>query len=544
MNNCTSAGSVSSLLLSSSAFFAKAIYDLHVSRDDLATMMSVAAVGGSIVTLTVATAGVAVVSLLRRINSSVGLAQPTKEMLKEEEPEKNCALFRHLPHLSERLAWRSLGAVKKTPIHRLQLPGMNNANLTLEIFIKREDLSHPEYGGNKVRTLQHQLAVCESRRIAGEKAFQQLVSIGSGGSNQVVATAVHARKLGWDGIPKKNQDGTVSANNINASWFDADEPDMDNTLNMLSVLSFPNVGFTFDWGDTSLGVLGTLRAFHMAWSQKEVLPMMLGGNCAAGILGQVGAVVELAEQIEAGESPDPTRIYLPIGSSCTVSGLIVGTVLVRHLGMNALSDPGFKIIGCNVHDGQAKLDRLIGFHVNRFLSFVPLTITHSVASACQALREIGGPDLQEEAFAFVKTSVELRADAEVVGKYGAHSSLSRAAAQHYDKAGVVTDFLSGTPEKKLWICGHFVAKALQPLIHDMETQAAASPRFMLWMTKSAVQPRGKNDEWSKMQEANDVVKEWANKGKAESTLRPGRFSTVDGKQEDYRCLMTEIQKAK
>lgn len=519
---------------------------MNLSRDDLPTAFTLATAGGIIVGLTAVTVGVAVVSLLRRINTSVGLAEPTEDMIKEEVPEKNCALFRHLPHLSKRLAWRSLGALKKTPIHRLQLPGLNNANLTLEIFIKREDLIHPEYGGNKIRTLQHQLAVCESRRVAGNKAFQQLVSVGSGGSNQVVATAVHARKLGWDGIPRKNKDGSISTANINACWFDSDEPDLDNTLNMLSVQSFPNVGFTFDWGDKSLGVFGTLNALRMAWTQKEVVPMMMGGNCASGILGQMGGIIELAEQIEAGESPDPTRIYIPIGSACTISGLIVGTVLVRHLGMNALSDPGFKIIGCNVHDGFAKLDRLVGFHVNRFLSFMPLTIAHSVVSACRALKEVGGPDLEEETFAFIKTSVEIRADAEVVGKYGGHSSLSRIAAQHYDKSGVVTDFLTGNPEKELWICGHFVAKALQPLILDMEKQttdvATTSPRFMLWMTKSAVQPRGKNDEWSKMQKANEAVLKWANNGKAESKLRPGRFSTVDGRKEDYRSLMTEIQK--
>lgn len=470
--------------------------------------------------------------------------------IKEERPETNCALFRHLPQLSSRLAWRSLGAVKKTPIHRLQLAGLNDGNLKLEIVVKREDLIHPEYGGNKVRTLQHQLAVCESRRIAGEKAFRQLVSIGSGGSNQVVATAVHARRLGWDGVTKKCEDGTISVNNINACWFDPDEPDLDNTLNMLSVLSLPNIGFTFDWGDKSLGVVGTLRAIRMAWTQRTAVPMMLGGNCAVGVLGQAGAIVELAEQIEAGESPDPTRIYVPIGSACTVSGLIVGTVLVRHLRMNALSATGFKIVGCNVHDGFAKMDRLAGLHVNRFLSFMPLTITHSVASACRALKELGGPDLEADALAFIKTSVEVRSNAQVVGKYGAHSNMSRKAAQHYDKSGIVTDFLTGSPEKQLWVCGHFVSKAFQPLLQDLEAEMAddasgscsESPVFMLWMTKSAVQPRGKTDEWSKMQGATDAVKEWANNGKAESTLRPGRFSTIDGSPDDYRSLMTEVLK--
>ena len=57
-------------------------------------------------------------------------------------------------------------------------------------FTKREDLSSEVYGGNKVRTLQHTLAVCEAR-IANAKTPSErakatnLVVVGTGGSNQV-----------------------------------------------------------------------------------------------------------------------------------------------------------------------------------------------------------------------------------------------------------------------------------------------------------------------------------------------------------------------
>ena len=484
-------------------------------------------------------AGGTLVLLLRRISGSVGIAGPTDDMKKEEGPEKNCALFRHLPSLCNRLAWRSLGAVKKTPIHKLVLPGFQNKNLKLELLLKREDLSHPEYGGNKVRTLQHQLAVCEARRNAGEKSFQQLVSLGSGGSNQVVATLVHARKLGWNGVTK-NKDG--SCNHVNACWFDSDEPDLDNTLNMLSALSFPNLGFAYDWGQAGFGAI---RAIYSAFAQRDMVPMMLGGNCPAGVLGQMGAVLELAEQVEAGESPDPTRIYVPMGSACTVSGLIVGTVLVRSLGLKALSSSNFKIIGCNVHHMFAKGDKFMGLHTNPAFGFMPLTITHTVVSTCRVLKDMGGPDLEQACKAFIKSSLELRFDADVVGKYGGHSEKSRKAAKHYDETGIVTNFKTGNKEKPLWICGHFVAKAFEPMLQDMEAamvKDAPSPKYMLWMTKSAVQPRGKIDEWPRLQEANKDVKKWANDGAAESKLRPGRVSTIDGKSEDYRPLMTEIMK--
>lgn len=468
--------------------------------------------------------------LLRRISSAVGLAGPTTAMLKEEEPAKN-ALFRHLPKLATKFAWRSLGVKKATPIHVCRIPSKEDDGKELSFLLKREDLILDDYGGNKVRTLQHQLAVCEARREGGEKAFQQLVSLGSGGSNQVIATVVHARKLGWDG----------KEGDINCCWFDSDEPDLDNTLNMLSVLSFPNVGFTHDWGKFGMGK--TLGAIREAWTQTNMVPMPMGGNCPSGVLGQVGGILELAEQIVAGESPDPTRIYVPIGSGCTVSGLILGTVLVRHLGIKALSGPHFEIVGCNVHDGFAAGDRALRLHINPLFKFMPLTITHSVLSACQALVEMGGPDLTKEAMEFIQSSVSLRSDKDVVGKYGGHSDLTRETAKCYDEKGSVTNLKTGSKEKNLWMCGHFVAKAVHPLLQDLEATCGDSEskeQYMLWMTKSAVQPRGDVDEWSKFVRSNDAVKKWANKGKAESVLRPGRVDTNDGKPEDYRSLMTSV----
>ncbi|KAL3912257.1 MAG: hypothetical protein SGARI_001255 [Bacillariaceae sp.] len=467
-----------------------------------------------------------VVLLARSVSKSVGLAEPTKDQLQEEKPEQNCALFRKFPKLAKKLAWRSLGASKKTPVHVCTLPKIP------KFYVKREDLISPLYGGNKVRTLQHQLAVLEARRERGDVAAKQIVAVGSGGSNQVIATVVHAQKLGWN---EANKDCA-----INACWFDSDEPDFDNTLNYLSVLSFPNVGFTSDWGG-SPALLATLSALKGAVQQKELIPLMLGGNCPAGVLGQASGILELAEQIENGDSPDVDRIYLPIGSGCTVSGLIFGVVLARHLKMQALSSPDFKVVGCNVVDNFAMLDRTVGFHVSPMFAFMPLTIIHSILGACRALKEIGGPDLEHECRQFLKTNVELRSDADVVGKYGAHSEKSRESALYYDENGVVTDFKTGKKEKDLWVCGHF------PLVKDLEEAMQQSPskdppKYMLWQTKSLVQPKGPLNEWEKMQQQNDVVKKWADDGKAESPkFRPGKVSTKDGSSEDYRSVMTVIQ---
>ena len=473
-----------------------------------------------------------VVCLLRRVSASVGTAPPTSAMVREENAAKKCALYRHFPNLNRRLAWRSLGAADETPIHICRLNSKNgHGKRVLEFLVKREDLISIVYGGNKVRTLQHQLAVCEAKREAGQDAYKHLVSVGSGGSNQVVATVVLARSLGWN-----NEENTVIP-----FWFDAEAPDLDNTLNLLSVLSFP-IRSQFFWG-TKINFLETFQTLRTVWCQKTCIPMMLGGNCPVGVLGQAGAIIELAEQIQAGKCPDLDRIYVPIGSSCTVSGLALGVVLVRTLGLPAFRHPDFKIVGCNVHDRFAMLDRRIGVHKNPMLKFMPLNINHTISGACQALKKVGGPDVEKEALNFVQHHLDIRADAGVIGKYGAHSETTRTAAQWYDEKGEVTDYKTGAKAKELWICGHFVAKAFTPLLEDLEDSAEGSttPRYMLWMTKSAVQPRGQNDEWTAFQSVNDSVKTWAYDGKAQSPgYRPGSVTDC-GKSEDYRSIMTQIK---
>jgi hypothetical protein len=513
------------------------------------------AVATSVVGLGVAVP-VGAVAMLRRVSDSVGLAPPTASMLTDENATSECALFRHLPELADKLAWRSLGAVKTTPIHKCKIPSLllsssgNNNNMNIEFLVKREDLISPLYGGNKVRTLQHQLAICEARRERGEASFRQLVSLGTGGSNQIIATVVHGRGLGWGDDEKGDIASGPPPSRVNLCYLDKDEPDLDNTLNMLSALSFPNIGWRYNWGQlNTLRVSTFLSAIRGAWSQKDHIPMMVGGNCPSGVLGQVGGMLELAEQIAAGESPDPRRIYLPVGSACTISGLIIGTVLARRLGIPALSHADFKIVGCLVHDGATKLQGLFGLYTNPRLGFMPLTVTYSVKKACAAILELGGPDLEADALEFIKTSVEIRADPVVVGPYGGHSEFTRATSKLYDDKGSTVD-AAGKGAKNLWVCGHFVGKALEPMIRDLEKaksstrtsgdEETATPNYMLWMTKSAVQPRGSVDEWGIMLKENEQVLQWANEGKAESSLRPARVSTRHGSPVDYRSVMTKV----
>jgi len=184
-------------------------------------------------------------------------------------------------------------------------------------------------GGNKVRTLQHQLAVIESKQV------RNIHVLGTGGSNQVVATVVH----GLNRLPP-----------MTPLWIDKDLPDLDNSLNMLSTLSLPVAGQE-TWGAPVPMVRRLLRAVF-----GEGVIVTAGGNCPAGVLGQVGGCLELADQIAAGIMPPPNRIYLPLGSSCTTSGLIMGIALARHLKLDAFQqDRPLCIVAVPVHKAFAML---------------------------------------------------------------------------------------------------------------------------------------------------------------------------------------------
>ena len=161
----------------------------------------------------------------------------------------------------------------------------------MTFYVKREDLSSPVYGGNKVRTLQHQIAVCEAKNKEIKGGLEILV-VGTGGSNQIIATIAH-------GLNKLKLD-------VTPLWIEADLPDIDNTLNMLSSLSFPIKHFE-TWA-TSLNVIK--RIINTLFFNKRSTILAPGGNNPAGVLGQMGGILELSEQIQKGEMPDPDGIFL------------------------------------------------------------------------------------------------------------------------------------------------------------------------------------------------------------------------------------------
>lgn len=319
-----------------------------------------------------------------------------------------------------------------------------------------------------------------------------------------------------------------------ALWI-SDPPDLDNTLNMLSSLSFPLKSFV-TWAE--LPALAKTLASKLFGGTSFVLP--LGGNNPSGVLGQVGGALELAEQIQAGELPDSDGIYVAVGSSCTISGLIIGVALARRLGLEAFAKPGFALHLVPIHHLFALLNRVTGLYTAPFSRFIPLTVRHSIHATCSELVRLGGPDVLADALAVLERETVVHDDAKLAGKYGAHSEPSRAAARLFEESSVLSTPDGATPPG-LWLCGHFTAKALAAMCDDLVQPDAAGKHMVLWQTKSLVQPRGREDEWQKLQRMPRGVQAWATQGHAESVLRPGSVNVDGGSPEDYRPLMTEIE---
>ena len=175
------------------------------------------------------------------------------------------------------------------------------------LFVKREDLSSPHYGGNKVRTLEAHLgrALCQGA--------EEIWATGAYGSNHATASVVHAQRLGLRaGIMLWPQPATQTA-----------------VANLGAMLSLrPLVSPLL-----SVVTLPAGMARLPARSMKPVYLMSPGGANLVGALAHVSAGLELAEQVRAGELPSPDRIVLAVGSTCTISGLMVGLHLAAKLGI-------------------------------------------------------------------------------------------------------------------------------------------------------------------------------------------------------------------
>ena len=79
-----------------------------------------------------------------------------------------------------------------SPLQKLQSPFLDKANV--QLFVKRDDLIHPQFGGNKWRKLKYNL------QHATNKNFDTLLTFGGAWSNHIYATAAAGKHFGFNTI--------------------------------------------------------------------------------------------------------------------------------------------------------------------------------------------------------------------------------------------------------------------------------------------------------------------------------------------------------
>jgi D-cysteine desulfhydrase len=182
-----------------------------------------------------------------------------------------------------------------TPVARLGRLGPG------DLWIKRDDLSSPIYGGNKVRKLEFILA------DALRKGRRHLVTQGGIGSNHALATAIFCRRL-----------------ELRATLILFRQPLNDRVRQNLALMQASGARLVYR---PTLGRALSSYFIGLRLRHPRAYFVFPGGSSPAGTLGFVSAAFELKRQVDSGEIPEPGFIFCPFGSGGTLAGLALGAWL-------------------------------------------------------------------------------------------------------------------------------------------------------------------------------------------------------------------------
>ncbi|MGA7120580.1 MAG: pyridoxal-phosphate dependent enzyme [Polyangiaceae bacterium] len=181
-----------------------------------------------------------------------------------------------------------------TPVERLdELSGQESS-----LWVKRDDRTNEIYGGNKVRKLERLLADARAR------GARRIVTVGAAGSHHVLATTYFGARAGF----------AVEAVLV-------PQPRTDHVVEVLRAAV--GLGMTpFPVSSWAAAVPVIIQ--RVARGGPETRFFMLGGSSPVGAMGYVSAARELAEQVRAGEIPEPDLCVVALGSGGTAAGLTAG----------------------------------------------------------------------------------------------------------------------------------------------------------------------------------------------------------------------------
>lgn len=239
-------------------------------------------------------------------------------------------LFQRYPSLFESIAYEPV-ALLPTPVERLT--GLLELTGHPDLFIKRDNLTSPLYGGNKIRKFDF---IFPHAKKSGAKT---LLTVGGIGSNHNLATAIHGKKHGF---------------NVHLFFF---HQPLTRHCRETLLLCHAHGAFMHYTGSYHNTAFQILKSYQRLKKQGEH-PYFIysGASTPLGNLGYVNAAFELKEQVEKAELPEPDFIYVAQGSAGTVAGLALGL---------KLSGLRTKVVGVRVVDHIASNARIVCYLANR-----------------------------------------------------------------------------------------------------------------------------------------------------------------------------------
>ena len=212
------------------------------------------------------------------------------------------ALFEEFPKLHDALPWISLGHWPTPVVHAREF---GRAKGLPNLYVKREDLSHPHGAGNKVRGLEFLLA------DAVRRGASLILTLSAAGSHHICKTAWHARQLGIDTIA-----------------LVVDQPPAPYVATNL--LLGASVGTKYVPAKLVTIVPRLVFELLRPSNQRGGRPPLYipsGGTTPLACIGHVNAAFELRRQIDEGLMPEPDYIHVALGSLGTAAGLALGCQL-------------------------------------------------------------------------------------------------------------------------------------------------------------------------------------------------------------------------
>ena len=217
-------------------------------------------------------------------------------------------LFKIYPKLKEKVPWIPLLTNTPTPVERLNKLEQHFYLTSGQIYIKRDDLSHHIYGGNKLRKFEFIFGDVVKKKKKG------IITFGGFGTNNGLACAIMCKELD---LP------------LRCDIFLFSQPITWHVQR--SLLLFDYFGAKFHPVGSDITTFIKTLLFQIR--KPKYYFMLPGGSplfgfgTSLGTLGFINAAFELKEQIDRNQIPEPDEIFIAGASTGSSAGLIAGCKL-------------------------------------------------------------------------------------------------------------------------------------------------------------------------------------------------------------------------